>query len=159
MSGTGSYPILILNNDSHYTCHYASHYIILMISLYIMYETFRWDVKPRSWLSVVIKNSLIKSRGVTPASWPNLPTGLWSSWPPNHPHTLIDFITLSSPPVSWCVVGVLAHYTPLLCKAIWVPRKALYKCNKLLLLLYSYYCSTVMKNYPACTQYIKIWIN
>ncbi len=54
---------------------------------------------------------------------------------------------------SWCVVGVLAQYgcrriiqvdaahwwwlrrPPLLCKALWVPRKALYKCNKLLLLL------------------------
>ncbi len=50
-----------------------------------------------------------KSRGVTPASWPNLPIGLWSSWPPNHLQTLIGFI-VSSPPVSWCVVGVLAHY-------------------------------------------------
>ncbi len=36
-----------------------------------------------------------KSRGVTPASWPNLPIGLWPSWPPNHPHILIGFITLS----------------------------------------------------------------
>ncbi len=27
-----------------------------------------------------------KSRGVTPASWPNSPIGLWPSWPPNHPH-------------------------------------------------------------------------
>ncbi len=45
----------------------------------------------------------------------SLPTlawiGLWPSWPPNHPHTLIGFITLSPlPPVSWCVVGILAHY-------------------------------------------------
>ncbi len=32
------------------------------------------------------------SRGVTPASWPNL----WPSCPPNHPHTPIGFITLSS---------------------------------------------------------------
>ncbi len=33
-----------------------------------------WDVKPRSWLSVVIKNPmaiLVKSMGVTPVSWPN----------------------------------------------------------------------------------------
>ncbi len=51
-----------------------------------------------------------KSRGVTPASWPNLPFGLWPSWPHNHPHTLIGFITVSSPPVSWCVVGILEHY-------------------------------------------------
>ncbi len=96
----------------------------------------------------------IKSRGVTPASWPNSPIGLWPSWPPNHPHTLIGFITVSSPPVSWCVVGVLAHYgcrriiqvdaahwwwmrrfPPLLCKVLWVSRKALYKCNKLLLII------------------------
>ncbi len=34
-----------------------------------------------------------KSRGVTPASWPNSPIDLWPSWPPNHPHTLIGFIT------------------------------------------------------------------
>ncbi len=86
-----------------------------------------------------------------PASWPNLPNGLWPSWPPNHPYTLIGFIT---PPVSWCVLSVLAHYGcchiiqvdaahwwwmrryPLtICKVLWVPRKALYTCNKLLLLL------------------------
>jgi len=53
--------------------------------------------------------SLKKSRGVIPASWPNLPNGLCPSWPPNHPHILIGFITVSSPPVSWCVVGVLAQ--------------------------------------------------
>ncbi len=51
-----------------------------------------------------------KRRIVTPASWPNSPTGLWPSWPPNHPHTLIGFITVSSLPVRWCVVGVLVHY-------------------------------------------------
>ncbi len=84
-----------------------------------------------------------KIRGVTPASWP---TGLWPSWPPNHPHTLISFITVSSPPVNWCVVGVLVSHhpggcctlvvdeeiPPLLCKVLWVSRKVLYKCNKLL---------------------------
>ncbi len=50
--------------------------------------SFGWDVKQRSWLSVIIKNprmSFEKSRGVTSASWPNLPIGLWP-WPPNHPH-------------------------------------------------------------------------
>ncbi len=36
-----------------------------------------------------------KSKGVTQASWPNFPIGLWPSWPPNHPNTLIGFITLS----------------------------------------------------------------
>ncbi len=38
---------------------------------------------------------LKKSRGVTPASGPNLPIGLRPPWPTNHPHTLIGFITLS----------------------------------------------------------------
>jgi len=66
-----------------------------------------------SWLSVVIKNprmSFEMSRGVTPASGANLPNGLCPSWPSNHPHILVNFIIVSSPPVSWCVVGVLAQY-------------------------------------------------
>ncbi len=60
--------------------------------------------------------------------------------------------SVSSPPISWCVVGVPSHHpggcctlvvdeeiAPLLCKALWVSRKALYKCNKLLLLyMYMY---------------------
>uniref|UniRef100_A0A673I6Q7 GTPase IMAP family member 8 n=1 Tax=Sinocyclocheilus rhinocerous TaxID=307959 RepID=A0A673I6Q7_9TELE len=37
-----------------------------------------------------------RSRGVTLASWPNLPIGLCpSSWPPNHHHTLIGFFSPS----------------------------------------------------------------
>ncbi len=59
--------------------------------------SFGWNVKSRSWLSVVIKNprmSFEKNRDVTPASSPNFSIGLWPSWPPNHPHTLIGFITL-----------------------------------------------------------------
>ncbi len=103
---------------------------------------------------------LKKSRGVTPASWPNSPTGLCPSWPPNHSHTLIGFITVSSPAVSWCVVRVLAHYgcrriihvdaahwwwtrrfpPPLLCKTLWVPRKALYKCKEILYIFLSRRC-------------------
>ncbi len=87
---------------------------------------------------------------------PNSPIGLWPSWPPNHPHTLIGFISVFSPPVSWCVGGVLVQYgcrriirwmlhtvggwgnppPPLLCKALWVPRKVLYKCKELLLIIY-----------------------
>ncbi len=38
------------------------------------HPSFGWDVKPRSWLSVVIKNPmalLVKNRGVTAVSWPN----------------------------------------------------------------------------------------
>ncbi len=111
--------------------------------------SFGWDVKPRSWLSVIIKNprmSFEKSRGVTSASWPNSPIGLWPSWPPNHPH-----ICWLASPISWCVVDVLAHIwlpshhpsgccilvvdeeiPPSQCKALWEPRKALYKCNELL---------------------------
>ncbi len=50
-----------------------------------------------------------KSRGVTLASWSNFPIGLWPSWSPNHPHILIGFTTVSSPPISWCVVGGLAQ--------------------------------------------------
>ncbi len=40
----------------------------------LKYPSFGWDVKPRSWLSVVIKNPMalpVKSRGVTPVPWPN----------------------------------------------------------------------------------------
>ncbi len=51
-----------------------------------------------------------KSRGVTPASWPNLPSGLWPSWPPNNLHIYWLHHFVSSPPVSWSVVGVLVHY-------------------------------------------------
>jgi len=66
--------------------------------------SYGWDVKPRSWLSVVIKiPGCPSSRDVTPASWPNLLRGLCPSWPPNHPHTLIGSITVFSPvkQVSW----------------------------------------------------------
>ncbi len=38
-----------------------------------------------------------KSRGVTPASWPNFPIGLWPSWTPNHPiHWLAPSLCLLS---------------------------------------------------------------
>ncbi len=49
--------------------------------------SFGWDVKLRTWLSVVIKNprkSFEKSRGNL-ASWPNFSIGPWPSWPLNHP--------------------------------------------------------------------------
>ncbi len=67
-------------------------------------SVFGWDVKPRSWLSVVIKNPmalLVKSRGVTPVSWPNTTTSPYQSWPPNNPHPL-DWLndSLFSPPVA-----------------------------------------------------------
>ncbi len=92
--------------------------------------SFGWDVKPRSWLSVVIKNPRM-------SFWPNFPIGLWPSWPPNHPHTLIGFITLS--PLHqkagvwwafWCNMAAVASSrwmlhsgggwrdSPLLCKAL-----------------------------------------
>ncbi len=66
--------------------------------------SFGWDVKPRSWLSVVIKNPmalLVKSRGVTPVSWPNSLHWPCQSWPPNNPHPL-DWLydSPSSPPVA-----------------------------------------------------------
>ncbi len=40
-------------------------------------------------------------------------------------------------PGGCCTLVVDEEIAPLLCKALWVSRKALYKCNKLLLLLYS----------------------
>jgi len=56
-----------------------------------------------------------KTRGLPPASRPNLPIShhdqICPSWPPNHPHIfLIGFITVSSPPVCWCVVSVLTQF-------------------------------------------------
>ncbi len=54
-----------------------------------------------------------KSRGITQASWPNFPIGLWPSWPSNHPHIYwLASSLVSSPPVSWSVVGVLAQWLP-----------------------------------------------
>ncbi len=37
-------------------------------------------------------------------------------------------------PGACCTLLWTRRFPPLLCKALWVPRKALYKCNKLLLL-------------------------
>ncbi len=97
-------------------------------------------------------------------------------------YTLIDFITVSSPPVSWCVVDVLAHYG---CRHIiqvdvthwwWmrryppyyvkrVPRKVLYKCNKLLLcymailIFHTWYGISIMAVYglnPKSVLYYKL---
>jgi len=51
-------------------------------------------------LSVVIKKNSKKSRGVTPASWPNLCHGLCQSWPLNHLHMIDWLYHVSSPPVS-----------------------------------------------------------
>ncbi len=58
-------------------------------------EKKNWTVA--QWSKVLFSEQVLYfiCRGVTPASWPNLPIGLWPSWPPNHPHTLIGFITLS----------------------------------------------------------------
>ncbi len=66
--------------------------------------SFGWDVKPRSWLSVVIKNPmalLVKSRGVSRCTGQIPTTGSCQSWPPNNPHPrdwLYD--SLSSPSVA-----------------------------------------------------------
>ncbi len=67
--------------------------------------SFRWDVKPRSWLYVVIKNPMaLFTRRV--GVWPRCPgqipsTGPCQLWPPNNPHPL-DWLydSLSSPPVA-----------------------------------------------------------
>ncbi len=42
---------------------------------------------------------------------------------------------LSHHPGGCCTLVVDEEISPLLCKALWTPRKTLYKCNKLLLLL------------------------
>ncbi len=60
--------VFVLNVVSYFTLFPQA---TLGIALYI---SFGWDVKPSSWLSVVIKNPmalLVKSRGVTPVSWSN----------------------------------------------------------------------------------------
>ncbi len=67
--------------------------------------SFGWDVKPRSWLSVVIKNPmalLVKSRGVTPVSWLKFPPlALVYHGHPIIPIPLIgSILTLSSPLVA-----------------------------------------------------------
>ncbi len=65
--------------------------------------SFGWDVKLRSWLS------LIKSRGVTrcPGQIPS--TGPCQSWPPNNPHPLYWlYDSLSSPPVAGDRTGALS---------------------------------------------------
>ncbi len=118
--------------------------------------SFGWDIKPRSWLSVVIKNPmalLVKSRGVTLVSGQIPTTGPCQSWPPNNPHPLDWlYLSLSSPPVAgvwwahWrlCPVAAVASSKWMLhtgggwgetpphdCKALWVynnTQKALYKC-------------------------------
>ncbi len=64
---------------------------------------------------------LVKSGGVTPVSWPNSPTGLWPSWTPNHPHTLIGFITVSSPPVAG-VWGVFWSTMAAVTSSRWMPH-------------------------------------
>ncbi len=112
---------------------------------------FGWDVKPRSWLSVVIKNprmSFEKSRGVTSASWPNLPIGLLII--PIHMASSLCLLStnklvcgersgtlwlLSHHQGGCCTLVVDEETPPSQCRALWVLRKALYKCNELLLLL------------------------
>jgi len=88
----------------------------------------------------------------------NLPLGLCSSWPPNHPHTdWLHHCLLSTNKLLcggrsgaiWlpshhlgggCTLVVVEEIPPSMfpCKMLWVPKKALYKCNELLLLLFYY---------------------
>ncbi len=135
--------------------------------------SFGWDVKPRSWLFVVIKNprmSFEKSRGVTSASWPNLPIGLWPSWPPNHPHILIGFIhSVSSPPVAgvwWAFWHTMAAVTssrwmlhtgggrgdtPSQCRALWVLRKAEKRYINVMNYYYYYTYWKILLNFSMCS--------
>ncbi len=86
-------------------CLNNSHIVFSEMLWDISHPSFRWDVKPRSWLSVVIKNPmalLVKSRGVSPVYPGQIPTtGPCQSWPRNNPHPL-DWLydSLSSPPVA-----------------------------------------------------------
>ncbi len=71
------------------------------------------DVKPRSWLSVVIQ----KSHGISRKEWHRCPgqiptTGPCQSWPPNNPHPLDRLYLSLLSTCSWCVVSALA---PLSC--------------------------------------------
>ncbi len=120
--------------------------------------SFGWDVKPRSWLSVVIKKSqdvLRKRVGVLPRH-----PGQTSLLASDHHglliipiHWLASSLCLLSTnkrvyggrsgalwlplhhPGGCCTLVVDEEIAPLLCSELWVSRKALYKCNKLLLLL------------------------
>ncbi len=92
--------------------------------------SFGWDVKPRSWLSVVIKNPmslLVNSRcpGVL-AKFPT--TGPCQSWPPNNPHPLDLALRLSLLfTCSWCVVSAytsLALWLSLLSTCSWFVVRA-----------------------------------
>ncbi len=94
-------------------------------------------------------------RGVTSASWPNFPSGFWPSWPLTIPiHWLASSLCLLST-ISWCVVGVLVQYGchhiiqmdtthwwclrrfPSQCKALWVSRKVLFKCNIIIIITWA----------------------
>ena len=57
-----------------------------------------------------------KSRGLTPASWPNLPTGLCPSWPPNPPHIMIGTSSLCLLSTNQLVCGVRSG-------AKWLPSR------------------------------------
>ncbi len=99
-------------------------------------------LKPRSWLSVVIKNPmalLVKSRGVTPVSWPISLTGPCQSWPPNNPHQL-DWLYLSLlSTCSWCVgertgavvLWLPSHHPSGCCTLVVVERDPPHDCKAL----------------------------
>ncbi len=76
--------------------------------------SFGWDIKPRSWLSVVIKIPGCFSKRVE--VWPRHPGQICPLASDHHGLLTIpisaDFLnhSVSSPPISWCVVGVLAQF-------------------------------------------------
>ncbi len=80
--------------------------------------------------------------------------GVWPSWPPNHPHTLIGFITLSPlhqwAGVWWAFWRTMAAVASsrwmlhigggwgdsrLLCKALWVPRKSAIQMELIIIII------------------------
>ncbi len=76
-------------------CWFCEDSIILRLTTFTFLTVVKGIVHPRMkvWISL---------------HWP------LTSWPPNHPHTLIDFITVSSPPVAgvwrvfWCNMAAVA---------------------------------------------------
>lgn len=124
----GAYPVVCVGPNA--PVEWQGHYTV---------ETalsFRWNIKPRSWLSVVIKNLrtliLKKNRGITPLS----PSGPFLSWATNNLHPWIGYITLlSSPPIAgtlwlpshhpggcYTLVVVEEISPPIQCKPLWVSR-------------------------------------
>ncbi len=126
------------NSKSYRKTYRSAGLLHIWLTLLEQAPSFGWDVKPRSWLSVVIKNPmalLVKSRGVTPVSWQNSPAGPCQSWPPNNPH-LLDWLidSLSYPPVAgvwWVVLWQPSHHPSGCCTLVVVEERPPHYCKVL----------------------------